>query len=231
MIGIICALSIEADGIKNMMTDKKEITYGKIIYTSGVINGNNAVVAECGIGKVNAAMCTQIMIDRFSPKAIINSGIAGALSKELAVGDIVIARDVVQHDMDATELGDPLGQIQFNDEKRIEIPCDAELSEKLKNACTVLINTRALQGRIATGDVFVSAKEKRLAVGNTFNAHACEMEGGAVGQVCYRNEVPFAILRSISDSIEENTAMDFMQFSQLAADNSIRVIAELFSRL
>ena len=231
MIGIICALSIEADGIKNMMTDRQESTYGKIVYTSGVINGNKAVVAECGIGKVNAAMCAQIMIDRFSPSAIINSGIAGALSKELTVGDIVIAKDVVQHDMDATELGDPLGQIQFNDEKRIDIPCDEELSEKLRNACAVLENTRALQGRIATGDVFVSAKEKRLAVGSTFNADACEMEGGAVGQVCYRNEVPFAILRSISDSIDENTAMDFMQFRELAADNSIRVIAEFFDSL
>lgn len=230
MIGIICALSIEADGLKNMMTEKTEESYGKINYTKGIINGTDVVVAECGIGKVNAAMSTQIMIDRFSPSAIVNSGVAGALSPELSVGDIVIATDVVQHDMDTTALGDPLGQIQFNDETKIYIPTDEEISKKLTDSCSVLEDTKILPGRIATGDIFVCEKEHRLNTGKTFNAHACEMEGASVGQVCYRNNIPFAILRSISDSIDENTAVDFMEFRVIAADKSIKVIAEFLSK-
>lgn len=226
MIGIICALNIEVEGLKKLMENKKESTIAKMTYTQGKINNVNVVAVECGIGKVNAAMCAQIMIDRYNPDVVINSGIAGALSDEIGIGDIVIARDVVQHDMDGTALGDPPGEIWFNNEKRIDIPADAKIVAQLEEACSHLNNTRVVVGRIATGDVFVSAKERRLGINGMFSAMACEMEGGSIGQVCYRNEVPFGILRCISDSIHEHEFVDYVKFREVAAEKSIDVITQ-----
>ena len=122
MLGFICALDVEVEGIKNQMNNKTEQTVAKITYTKGEIFGQQVVCCECGMGKVNAAMSAQIMIDLYHPDVIINSGIAGSLSKDIGIGDLVVADDCVQHDMDGTEMGDPLGQIQFNDELRIEMP-------------------------------------------------------------------------------------------------------------
>ena len=202
MTGIICAMAIEADGIKNMMSDIEKTTVAKIEFTKGKIHGKDVVVAECGIGKVNAAMSTQIMIDLYKPQSIVNSGVAGSLSEKLSVGDIVISDKVLQHDMDITALGDPLGQISFNDEQLIYIPSDPDVTNRLLSACKKLENTTVLIGAIASGDKFISDVEERLKIGRTFEAMACEMEGASVGQVCYRNGVPFSILRSISDDLK-----------------------------
>ncbi|MGN0454926.1 MAG: 5'-methylthioadenosine/adenosylhomocysteine nucleosidase [Ruminococcus sp.] len=225
MIGIICALKIEVEGIHNMMSNPQTTQYARMSFIKGAIKGKEVVAVECGIGKVNAAVCAQAMIDLFKPDLIINSGIAGSLSEDLSIGDIVVAKDVVQHDMDGTEMGDPPGEIWFNDEKRIEIPADSRVSKALENACLKLENTKTLVGRIATGDTFVASVDRRLAIADKFNADACEMEGGAIGQVCYRNGVPFAILRSISDDINQNEFMDFEKFRKLASEKSIRAIS------
>ncbi len=224
MIGIICALSIEVEGIAKLLENKKEETFAKMKYIYGTVNGKEVVMTECGIGKVNAAMSTQIMIDKFSPDVIINSGIAGSISRELKIGDIVISKDCVQHDFDGTQMGDPKGLIQYNDETRIDIPVSESVAQKLFNACKDLKNTNVMLGRIATGDIFVAQKAMRSAIAEEFDALACEMEGGAVAQVCYRNEVPCAILRCISDDFDENQFMDFMEFRFLAADKSISAI-------
>lgn len=226
MTGIICAMAIEAEGIKNLMTDKEEKTIAKIQFTRGKINGKEAVVAECGIGKVNAAISTQIMIDYYKPGEIINSGVAGALSPRLSVGDIVISDQVLQHDMDITALGDPLGQISFNDQQLIYIPSDQAISQKLFECCGILSGTNILRGAVASGDKFISAVDERLKISKTFNALACEMEGAAVGQVCYRNGVPFSVLRSISDDLKSNEGSDYMEFCKSAAEKSIAVITK-----
>ncbi len=224
MIGIICALSIEVEGIAKLLQNKKEETFAKMKYIYGTINGKDVVMTECGIGKVNAAMSTQIMIDKFSPDVIINSGIAGSVSRQLKIGDIVISKDCVQHDFDGTQMGDPKGLIQYNDETRIDIPVSLDIAQKLFDACKDLENTNVLLGRIATGDIFVAQREMRSQIANEFSALACEMEGGSVAQVCYRNSVPCAILRCISDDFDENQFMDFMEFRNLAADKSISAI-------
>lgn len=231
MIGIICALKIEVDGIIELMEEKINVAAARMTFTKGKINGKEIVAVECGIGKVNAAICTQIMIDLFNPSVIINSGIAGSLSNEVGIGDIVIAKDVVQHDMDGTATGDPPGEIWFNDEKRIDIPTDGTVIKNLEIACKDLKDTKTVIGRIATGDVFVAAKERRHSIHNTFGAMACEMEGGAIGQVCYRNGIPFGIIRCISDDIDENEFVDFMKFREIAADKSIFVIKKMFELL
>ena len=226
MIGFICALDIEVEGIVNLMENKEEQTVAKIIYHKGEINGKEVVCCECGVGKVNAAMSTQIMIDLYHPDVIINSGIAGSLSGDIRIGDIVISDDCVQHDYDGTEMGDPPGQIWFNDEKRIDIPADKATADKLYEACKTLPDINVFRGRIASGDTFVAAHERRQGIADLFGALACEMEGAAMGTVCYRNDVPFAILRSISDDFNNNDFMDFMEFRNVAADRSIKAIEE-----
>lgn len=226
MVGIICALKIEVDGLKEVMDKCETKQIAGLEFASGVISGKEVVLLECGIGKVNAAMGTQIMIDCYKPDVIINSGIAGSLSKDLKIGDIVISKDCVQHDMDGTEMGDPKGEIWFTDEKRIDIPAHKDTYEKLAKCCEILENVNVMIGRIATGDTFVSKVERRNVIAKEFNALCCEMEGGAVGHVCYRNKVPFAVLRSISDDMNFNDFMDFEKFRYLASENSIKVMKE-----
>lgn len=226
MIGFICALAIEVEGIKEMMTNPTDTTVAKITYTKGAIDGKEVVCCECGIGKVNAAMSTQIMIDLYHPDIVINSGIAGSLSGDIRIGDIVISDDCVQHDMDGTEMGDPLGQVQFNDEVRTYFPADKAVADKLYAACQTVDGVSVYRGRIASGDAFISARERRKKIADNFGALACEMEGAAVGTVCYRNGVPFAILRSISDDLNNNELVDFMMFRFIAAEHSIKAIGE-----
>ena len=226
MLGFICALAIEVEGIVDQMENKQEKTVAKITYHSGTIHGKEVVCCECGIGKVNAAMSTQIMVDFYHPDVIINSGIAGSLSGDIRIGDLVVSDDCVQHDMDGTEMGDPPGEICFNDEKRIDIPADKATADKLYAACQTVDNISVFRGRIASGDVFVAAHERRQRIADMFSALACEMEGAAVGTVCYRNGVPFAILRCISDDFNNNEFVDFMQFRSVAAAYSIKAITE-----
>ena len=226
MIGFICALAIEVEGIKKMMTNPIERAVAKITYTKGTLDGKEVVCCECGIGKVNAAMSTQIMIDMYHPDVIINSGIAGSLSRDIRIGDIVVSDDCVQHDMDGTEIGDPLGQVQFNDEVRTYFPADKATADKLYAACQTVDGISIYRGRIASGDAFISARERRQKIADNFGALACEMEGAAVGTVCYRNDVPFAILRSISDDFNNNEFVDFMKFRFIAAEHSIKAIGE-----
>ena len=226
MIGFICALGIEVEGIVKMMKNTDRKTFAKITYYRGDIDGTDAVCCECGIGKVNAAMSTQLMIDLYHPDVIINSGVAGSLSGDIRIGDIVVSDDCVQHDMDVIEMGDPLGTIQFNDEKRIEIPADKATADKLYAACKTIEGITVFRGRIASGDAFLASHDRRQRIADHFAALACEMEGAAVGTVCYRNDIPFAILRSISDDFNNNELMDYFKFREIAAGHSIKVIGE-----
>lgn len=231
MLGIICAMAVEVEGILNLMENKEETTKAGATFTKGTLHGKEVVVTECGIGKVNAAITAQVMIDLFSPHALINSGVAGALSDKLRVGDVVISEDAVQHDYDTTAFGDPMGLICFAAEQRVDMPADNELCEKLLSACKTLDDTTVLKGRIATGDQFISDTEKRLSLGKEFSALACEMEGGAVGQVCYRNNVPFAILRCISDDLTNSTSMDYESFKSFAADKTTTVLSKFIEEM
>ena len=231
MLGIICAMKVEVEGILGLMENKEEFTKAGATFTKGLIHGKEVVVTECGIGKVNAAVTTQVMIDKFSPSALINSGVGGALSEKLKVGDVVISTDAVEHDYDTTAFGDPKGLICFKDEQRVDIPADEKLCEALLMACESLTDTTVLKGRIATGDQFISDTEKRISLGNEFNALACEMEGGAVGHTCYRNKVPFAILRCISDDLTNSTSMDYETFKAFAAAKTTMVLSQFVKEI
>lgn len=235
IIGIICALNDEADALIAYMTDKNEETILGLKYTNGLLYGRNVVVSVCGAGKVAAAISTQTMLLKYGPELVINSGVAGALSEELSVFDIVIATDVIQYDFDTSACGDPVGLITAVGEREME--CDKSTSDALfKSACK--LGFTSVRGRIATGDRFISGKEEILRVKAISDAVACEMEGGAVAQTCImagglsfhgqRREgcergIPFCIVRSISDS---GNGIEFGKFVKEAAKRSAAVISD-----
>ena len=225
MIGIIGAMDIEVNGIIEKMTDKKSETVSSTVYTSGKISGKDCVVAKCGIGKVNAAVATQTMILKYNPDMIINTGIGGSTSLKTHIGYVVIAENVVQHDMDTTALGDELATLFLPEENIKYIPCDEQLIGKLETACKNVGENNYVVGTVATGDKFISGNERRCELNQKFNALVCEMEGGSIGQVCRLNHIPFAILRSVSDSMsDEDDAVEYSTFSKAAAEKSIEII-------
>ena len=228
MIGIICALKIEVDGLKALMDNPEIMKKAGLEFTSGKISDKDVVLLECGIGKVNAAVGTQIMIDSYNPDVIINSGVAGSLSKDLIVGDIVVSDKCVEHDINCTAIDEPRGQIWFTDEKRIDIPADKDVYEKLAECCSNLGATVRI-GTIATGDMFVSHVHQRETIAYEFGALCCEMEGAAVGHVCYMNKIPFAIVRAISDDLKFHKGDNFEEFKQLAADKSIKAMKKFIA--
>ena len=227
MTGIICAMELELQGLLDMIEIEGTVTRSGATFYSGKIQNTDVVIVQCGIGKVSAAICTQMLIDYYEPDVIINSGVAGALSADVTVGDVVIATAAVQHDFDCTAFGDPKGTLELLGKRMIELPADEEISAKLFEAAKTLENTRVFRGIIATGDKFVADSEERLSIGKEFSALACEMEGGAMAQVCVRAGVPFAILRSISDDIGHNTTVDFNEFKIMAAEKTMDIFKKV----
>lgn len=219
MTGIICAMKLEAENIIASMTDVRTENRGGIEFNIGKLAGRDLTVAVCGIGKVFAAICAQTMILCYAPDEIVNVGVAGSLSERLGVFDLVVADDLVQHDMDTSALGDPKGLISGIN--IVNIPADREICDKL-TAVIASLGLKGVRGRIATGDKFVDSDSDRRSIADTFGAIACEMEGCAVAQTCYAAGVRFAVLRAISDSGEG----DYAKFAAKAAENSARVICE-----
>ena len=225
MTGIIGAMEIEVRGLIEKMTDTHTETISGTTYTTGKIGRHECVVAQCGIGKVNAAVTTQTMMLRYHPDRIINTGIGGSTSRETHIGYVVIAENVVQHDMDTTVIGDKPGELFLPQEKIVYIPCDTAMMSELQQACQDVGEANYVIGTVATGDQFISGHDKRSRLNERFGAVACEMEGGSIGQVCRINGVPFAILRAISDSMsEEDDAVEYSTFSRMAAHKSIEII-------
>ncbi|MBO7176748.1 MAG: 5'-methylthioadenosine/adenosylhomocysteine nucleosidase [Clostridia bacterium] len=227
MTGIICAMQLEMDGLRAQMTDTVSETVSGIEFVRGTLCGAPVVTAVCGVGKVFAALCAQTMILRYAPARLINTGVAGSLSPALTIGNIAIARDVVQHDMDTSPLGDPVGLLSGIN--IVHIPADPALGEALE-ASAAACGLTVRRGTIATGDQFISSGEQKSRIRDSFDAIACEMEGGAIGHVCYVNGTPFAVLRAISDGGDEEASMDYPTFARMAAENSVRVLTDYLAR-
>lgn len=228
MTGIICAMDLELEGfLKNMEVEEK-LEKSRITFYKGKIRNSSAVIAQCGVGKVNAAICTQLMIDFFNPSLIINSGVGGALDERLTVCDIVIGDFALQHDMDGTALGEERGNLDLGNEQLVRLPLDKKTSEKLMSLAKSCEGSNAYLGTIASGDKFVSDTEERLSIGRHFNALACEMEGASMAHVCYRAGVPCAIIRAISDDLTHNTGMSFNEFKYIAAEKTVELLLGLF---
>ncbi len=236
--GIIAPMQIEAEHIIAAMEDARTEVVGGITFTIGTLRMENpqaggeigeaeAVVAVCGIGKVFAAMCAQTMIVKYAPDCIINTGVAGTLSPDIGIGDVVLASDVVQHDMDTSPLGDPVGMISGLNIIKMHCSDLLRMSE-LKNAAAYVLDgtgTKVFTDRvIATGDQFIANREKKREIAERFGASVCEMEGGAVGQVCTANKVPFAVVRTISDSADGGAVEDYPAFAKKAAEISAKIV-------
>ena len=227
LTGIICAMQLEMDGLRAQMTDTVSGTVSGIEFVRGTLCGAPVVTAVCGVGKVFAALCAQTMILRYAPARLINTGVAGSLSPALTIGNIAIARDVVQHDMDTSPLGDPVGLLSGIN--IVHIPADPALGEALE-ASAAACGLTVRRGTIATGDQFISSGEQKSRIRDSFDAIACEMEGGAIGHVCFVNGIPFAVLRAISDGGDEEASMDYPTFARMAAENSVRVLTDYLAR-
>lgn len=226
MLGIIGAMDIEVNDIKAKMENPVERTISSVCFTSGIIGGTECVVAKCGIGKVNAALCTQTMILEYKPDRIINTGIAGSTSTKTHIGSVVIAESVVQHDFDTTMLGDEPGMLFLPGESLVYIPADKATVQELEAVCSALDDIDYTVGTVATGDQFIGTLEKRTEINKRFGAIACEMEGGSIAQVCYVNKVPYCILRSISDdsSGNEGAQVEYETFAHSAAQKAVEII-------
>ncbi|MCD7760574.1 MAG: 5'-methylthioadenosine/adenosylhomocysteine nucleosidase [Clostridiales bacterium] len=228
MIGVIGAMQVEIQGLRAMLEDAETVTVSGIEFVTGRLEGHPVVMAVCGIGKVFAAICAQTMILRFPVRAIINTGCAGTLCRELGIGDVAVATDVVQHDMDTSGLGDPLGML--SGPNIIHIPAGRRLSA-LVEAAVAETGHRCVAGTIATGDQFLCQRERKQWIHDTFGGIAGEMEGGSIGQVCYVNNIPFAVIRTISDDADGNAPADFPAFAAQAAQTSIQITASVLRRI
>ena len=221
MIGIICAMKIEAEAIIASLSDTRTETVSGVEFTVGKRYDKEVVVAICGIGKVFAAICTEAMILKFAPELIINSGVAGTLTDRLSIGDIAIAGSLVQHDMDTSPLGDPVGLVSGIN--KIYFDADESAVQALKEACKAA-GANSVVGTVASGDQFMSDTEKKNRIRDRFNAIACEMEGASVAHVAFVNGVPFAVLRAISDSASGDAQMEYPKFVAMAAERSHAII-------
>lgn len=225
MIGIIGAMDIEVNGIVAEMENPEERIISSMKFTCGKINGTECVVAKCGIGKVNAAVCAQTMILTYHPDRIINTGIAGSTSSKTHIGSVVIADKTVQHDMNTEVIGDKRGTLFLESGSIVYIPCDEGLCAEIAEVCRRLGDIDYTVGTVATGDIFIGDNDSRRKLNEKFDAIACEMEGGSIGHVCYINSIPFCILRSISDdSTSDDPGVEYSVFSKSAAEKAIRII-------
>ena len=223
-IGIIGALEEEVRELIARLEGHETEHIGGVLFHTGMLEGKSVVIAKCGVGKVFAALTAEAMIIRYSPELIINTGVGGALKKGISATDILVADRLVQHDMDTSPLGDPKGLISginvvyFEADKRA-----VALARAAADKLGIVNHT----GTVASGDVFVSKKAQKERIVSEFSASVCEMEGAAIAHVAYVNKTAFAIIRAISDSADEGSSMDYMEFLPIAAKNGAAITLEV----
>ena len=226
MLGIIGAMVPEVAALTQAMTDPEVTRRAGMMFYRGTIDGKECVVVQSGIGKVNAAMCAQILADLFPVTAIVNTGVAGSLDASLNIGDAVVASDAVQHDMDTSHFGDPIGQIPGMDV--YAFPADERLAAlALKAAEEAVPEMTVRRGRVVSGDQFISSSEKKAWLTEVFGASCTEMEGAAVAHAAYRNGLPWLVIRAISDKADDSAEMDYPSFLALASERQTRWTRQL----
>jgi len=228
-IAIIGAMECELEDIKKDLSDLKENNYADLKIFTGTINGKSVILAQCGVGKVNAALNTQYMIDTYRPDIIINTGVAGGIAEELNIGDIVIGTYLVQHDFDVSALGYARGYMctGIEKDKPTKYYCDEELINKFQSSLKQnMPSSKIHKGIIASGDKFISCTKTKKEINEYFGAIAVEMEGCAVAQVATKNKIPFVITRAISDLADGKTAQyqnDFEKEISAVSTQTIKI--------
>ena len=228
-LGIIGAMQVEVELLLGAMENKTEKTVAGSTFYEGTLEGLDAVVVQCGVGKVNAAICAQILCDCYHVTHLVNTGIAGSLCADLDIGDLVVSTDAMYHDFDCVNFGYPMGQVPGMDVRTF--PADRTMIDYAFAAAESVNPGHNKKGRIATGDQFVAVKElKDRIIANT-QGLCTEMEGAAIAQTAYRNQVPFVILRAISDKADNSATMDYPTFEQIAAHRCAEVTRNLARQL
>ena len=227
MVGIIGAMQTEVELLISKIQEAKVKNISGIDFVSGKIYGKDVVVAKCGIGKVFAALCAQTMILEYGVELVINTGVGGAIADELDIGDVAVSNFVVQHDMDTSALGDPVGLISGINV--VEIAADTNTVNALLDAAAE-VGAKCVVGTVASGDKFISGVEAKRKIKDTFGALVCEMEGAAIGQVCYVNKVPFCVIRAVSDKADGSSGVDYMTFVDGAAKKNANIVLSYLKR-
>lgn len=230
MIGIIGAMEEEVTALKDVMENAEVMEHASMLFCKGILCGREAVVVRSGIGKVNAGICAQLLVDKYGADVLINTGIAGSLDARIDIGDMVISSDAVHHDMDATIFGDPAGQVPRMD--TLSFPADERLV-RLATEANAKANPdiHTFVGRVASGDQFISSKETKARIADTFGALCTEMEGAGIAHAAYLNKVSYVIIRAISDKADNSAVMDYPEFERQAIAHSIRLVKELLTML
>lgn len=229
-IGIIGAMELEVETLKAEMTILRIEKKAGMEFYEGTLGGTEVVIVRSGVGKVNAALCTQILADLFSVTHIINTGVAGSLNAKLDIGDILISTDALHHDVDATIFGYQPGEVpQLG---RREFPADLGLAELAKTACEkVNPDIHAVLGRVLSGDQFISSDEVKRKLLREYQGDCTEMEGAAIAHGAYLNGIPFVIIRAISDKADNSAEMEYPAFEAAAAKHSAALVKELVKNL
>lgn len=232
-IGIICAMKEEFELIKRNIENQTTVNKTHLEFIEGQLCGKEVVGVICGIGKVNASICTQILISEFKCTHILNTGVAGGIKPGVKFKDIVLAEDLIQHDVDVTKFGHKLGEIPYIGTHSFK--CDENLLNIAKSVCEEMVKENPSfnihVGRIVTGDQFIADNSMSDRLYKTFDALACEMESGSIAQACYLNEVPFLIIRAISDNGGDIAGDEFYKFLKDAAENSYIILKYILSSL
>ena len=221
-IGIIVATPEEMKELKNIMAESEKIRIFNLDFYKGKINDKNYVLVKCGVGKVNAARTTQILIDKFDIESIINVGVAGGLNNDINIGDIVIGEKLVQHDFDITAFGYEKGYIS---ETGKFFESDRNLIERCKKI--KIENVQIILGTIASGDIFCTDIKMKEKIGSKFNSDCVEMEGASIAQTSYLCNIPFLVIRAISDIPNGKNQIDYEQFVEKAAKNCAKFIKSM----
>ena len=229
-IGIIGAMEEELAALEEAATDIKTTTIAGMDFYEATLGGKSVVFVQCGMGKVNAGICAHTLINNFGCTQIINTGVAGALDSRLDIGDIVVSTDAVQHDFDVEAIGFEKGEIPYTG--LYAFPADEALRAAAVQAAThAAADSMVLEGRVCTGDQFISSTEQKGAITSAFGGLCCEMEGGAVAQACYLNNVPFVIVRTISDKSDGTHADEYEAFKGEGAARSASIVLEMVEGL
>lgn len=229
-IGIIGAMEEEVAILKKNMTDVFEKEIASMLFSEGKLCGKDVVVVRSGIGKVNMAVCTQILVSVYNVDALINTGVAGSLKNEINIGDIVLSTDAIQHDMDATGFGYKLGEIPRMETSIFK--ADEKLIDIAKKACeTVNTDIEVFLGRIVSGDQFISDIKKKQELFKNFNGYCTEMEGASMAQVAYLNKIPFLVIRAISDKADNSAEMSYNEFEHKAIEHTVKLLEELLTKI
>ena len=226
MIGIIGAMNEEVDALKGLMEDCKVEKHASREFYIGKLEGKECVVVQCGVGKVNAAISTAVLCDIYKCSSIINTGIAGSLDSKIDIGDIVLSTDSLQHDMNVTALGFEQGIIPDQDISIFE--ASDSLRKIARDACEkVNDDVKVFEGRVVSGDLFVSSKKTKDKLVENFNGMCTEMEGAAIAQTAVANDTPYLIIRAISDKADDSAEMDYPSFKIKAIEHSVKLVREM----